>query len=70
MNFFFSAAMLSYLICAVLLARTSYRSRTSLYLSPFFQIHPNFAPGFRKVIAPIADVHRNLHTNTPEQYNV
>uniref|UniRef100_A0A0R3RII8 Ig-like domain-containing protein n=1 Tax=Elaeophora elaphi TaxID=1147741 RepID=A0A0R3RII8_9BILA len=65
-----SGAMLSYLVCAVLIARSNYRSRASLYPNSFFQIHPNFAPGFRKVVAPIADVHRNLRTNVAEQHNV
>ncbi|KAK6104121.1 Immunoglobulin I-set domain family protein [Brugia pahangi] len=65
-----SCSMLSYLICAVLLARSSYRNRTSLSPSLFFQIRPNFAPGFRKVVAPVTDVHHYVHINVPDQYTV
>ncbi|VBB25645.1 unnamed protein product [Acanthocheilonema viteae] len=65
-----SGAVLSYLACAVLFARSTYRSRTSFYPNSFFQIHRNFAPGFRKVITPIADVHRSLHTNISEQFSL
>lgn len=70
MNLLFSGAILSYLVCTVLLARSSHRSRTSLYPDSFFQIHPDFAPGFRKVIAPITDIPCNLRTDASEQHSV
>uniref|UniRef100_A0A915Q0R9 Ig-like domain-containing protein n=1 Tax=Setaria digitata TaxID=48799 RepID=A0A915Q0R9_9BILA len=65
-----SGTLLSYLVFAILLARSTYRNRASLYLSPFLQFHPNLAPGFRKVVAPIANVHRSLQTSLSEQQGV
>ncbi|VDK67358.1 unnamed protein product [Litomosoides sigmodontis] len=65
-----SGAVLSYLACAVLLARSGHRSRTLLYPDSLFQIYPNFALGFRKVIAPMTDIPCNLRTDLSEQHNV
>lgn len=64
-----SIVVLSYLMCTTLSLQRNCRNRTSHCPNLIFRTHPNLAPGFRKVIAPILDAHY-VHRTTVFEHQI